>query len=117
MPTSSEELQVLETYAKFEALKELLEDDVSEENPSKTEFKNVTLNHPPFKDLYLEVCVAQQKYKCRFVPSQCAEADFNSTGSSFKYNDVWLAEKKQIFKRVNTPSRSLSIQLFSMLRV
>ena len=28
MPTSSEELYVLETFAKFQALKELLEDDI-----------------------------------------------------------------------------------------
>ena len=101
MPTSSEELYVLETFAKFQALKELLEDDIAEENPSKSEFRNVSSNHPAFKDLYLEISVAQQKYKCRFVPSQISEADFNSSKILYKYNDTWLADVKQTFKRVN----------------
>ena len=101
MPTSVEEINVVESFAKFEALKELLEDDISESNPSQYEYKNVSSNHPAFKDLYLQVRVSQQKYKNRFIPTQCTEADFNSPGSSYKFNDIWLAEVKQTFKRVN----------------
>ena len=101
MPTSTEEIKVLETFAKFEALQELLEEDISEESPSNTEFKNVAANHPAFKDLYLEIRVTQQKYKNRLVPAQVTETEFNDPGSLFKYNDIWLAELKQTFKRVN----------------
>ena len=61
MPTSTEEIKVLETFAKFEALQELLEEAISEETPSKTEFKNVSANYPVFEDLYLEIRVTQQK--------------------------------------------------------
>ena len=35
------------------------------------------------------------------MPTQCTEADFNSDGSSFKYNDIWLGQVKQTFKKVN----------------
>ena len=101
MPTSVEENNVLESHAKFEALRELLEDDVNEESPSQTEYKNVSSNHPAFKDLYLALRVSQQKYKNRFVPGQVSEDVFNSPGSSYKYNDNWMAEVKQLFKQVN----------------
>ena len=99
--TPAEENSVLECYAKFEAVKELLEDDISEDSPSKSEFTNVSTNHPVFKDLYLQVRVSQQKYKCKFVPGQVTEAEFNSPGSSYRYNDTWLLELKQTFKKVN----------------
>ena len=55
----AEKNSVFECFVKFEALKELIEDDINEESPSKTEFLNVTNNHPAFKDLYLEVRVTQ----------------------------------------------------------
>ena len=42
-----------------------------------------------------------QKYKNRFLPAHCSEADFNSLRSSYKFNDNWLAEAKETFKRVN----------------
>ena len=42
MPTSTEEINVVKSFAKFEALKELLEDDNGESNPSQYEYKNVT---------------------------------------------------------------------------
>ena len=54
MPTSTEEINVLESYTKFEALRELIEDDIVESNASQYEFKNVSTNHPPYKDMYLE---------------------------------------------------------------
>ena len=47
--TSAEENSVFECYAKFEAVKELLEDDISEDSPSKSEFTNVSTNHSVFK--------------------------------------------------------------------
>ena len=41
MPTSSEEISLIEHVARFEGLKELLEDDVDEQNPTQAEFSNV----------------------------------------------------------------------------
>ena len=61
MPISSEENNVIECFARFEGLKELLEEDIEEENPSPAEFKNVSNNHPAFKELYLQLRVAQKK--------------------------------------------------------
>ena len=54
---------------------ELLEDDVKEESPSLSEYKNVSSNLPTFKDFYLVVKVSQQKYKDKFVPGQITEAE------------------------------------------
>ena len=48
MPTSAEEIKVLESYAKFEALQELIEDDFDEENPSQAEYSNISENHLAF---------------------------------------------------------------------
>lgn len=45
MPTSVEENNLVESYAKFLALKELLEDDIEETSPSQSEFSNVSAKH------------------------------------------------------------------------
>ena len=55
MPISTEENNVIECFAKFEGLKELLEEDILEEQPSVAELKNVSSNHPAFKELYLQL--------------------------------------------------------------
>ena len=70
MVVSSEEKNVLEQLAKFDGLKELLEDDVAETEPDEDVVQNVAANHPPFKQLYLELVVAYTKYKARFVPEK-----------------------------------------------
>ena len=101
MPNSTEENNVIECLAKFEGLKELLEEDISEEQPSAAEFKNVTSNHPAFKELYLQLRVVQKKYKARYVPNTVTETLFNAPESQYKYNDNWLNEIKSDFKRVN----------------
>ena len=46
MPTSSYEINLLESFTKFEALRELLEDDIREINPSQYEFEIVAVNYP-----------------------------------------------------------------------
>ena len=101
MPTSSEEIKVIEQNARFEGLRDLLEDDANEEAPTQAEFSNVTDNHPAFKQLYLDLRVAQTNYKSRFVPSIVTEEQFNEAASAYKYNDVWLGAVKEDFKRVN----------------
>ena len=52
--TSSEENQLSEQFAKFEALQEMLEDDVEAEYPTQTEFSNAATNLPPYKQSYLD---------------------------------------------------------------
>ena len=101
MPVSSEENNVIECFARFEGLKELLEEDISEDQPSAAEYKNVSSNHPPFKELYLQLRVAQKKYKAKFVPNATSESEFNKADSSYKFNDTWLEKVKCDFKKVN----------------
>ena len=60
-----------------------------------------TDNHPVFKQLYLDLRVAQTNYKSKFVPGTVTEEDFNGEVSTYKYNDVWLGTVKEDFKRVN----------------
>ena len=52
MPTSSEEIALIEQIAKLAGLRELLEDDIAEPNPTQANFTNVEANHPPFKQLF-----------------------------------------------------------------
>ena len=81
MVVSSEENNLIESYARFEGLRELLEEDVAEVSPSDAEYSNVSSNHPAFKELYLQVRVVQKKYKGRFVPSVVTEEVFNDEAS------------------------------------
>lgn len=101
MVISSEENSVVEHYARFVGVKELLVEDIEEESPSQAEYSNVSSNHPAFKELYLQVRVVQQKYKAKFVPNSVTEAAFNDGQSPYKYNDLWLENVKKEFKRVN----------------
>ena len=84
MVVSSEENNLIESYARFEGLRELLEEDVAEVSPSDAEYSNVSSNHPAFKELYLQVRVVQKKYKGRFVPSVVTEEVFNEEASPYK---------------------------------
>ena len=99
--TSSEEIKVIEQNARFEGLRDLLEDDANEGAPTQAEFSNVTDNHPAFKQLYLDIRVVQTNYKSKFVPGTVTEEEFNDGASIYKYNDVWLGAVKEDFKRVN----------------
>ena len=101
MVVSSEEKSVLEQLAKFDGLKELLEDDVAETEPDEDVVQNVAANHPPFKQLYLDLVVAYTKYKARFVPSSVTEVDFNSTDSTYTYKDKWMEDIKKEFRGIN----------------
>ena len=101
MVVSSEENNLIESFARFKGLRELLEEDVAEVSPSDAEYSNVSSNHPAFKELYLQVRVVQEKYKGRFVPSVVTEEVFNEEASPYKYNDLWLEGVKTDFKRVN----------------
>ena len=101
MPVSTEENSVIESFARFEGLKELLEEDIEEDQPSAAEICNVSSNHPAFKELYLQLRVAQKKYKAKFVPKVISEVAFNASDSAYPYNDSWLEKCKSDFKKVN----------------
>ena len=101
MVVSVEENNLIEQIAKFEGLKELIEDDLDEEDPPLSTYSNVASNHPPFKQLYLDLRVAFKKYKGRFVPSSITEEEFNAAGSPFQYNDDWVDGMKKEFQKVN----------------
>ena len=49
MVVSVEENNLIEQIAKFEGLKELLEDDLNEEEFSLPTYSNISANHPAFK--------------------------------------------------------------------
>ena len=101
MPTSSEEIALIEQIAKLDGLRELLEDDIAEANPTQANYSNVEANHPPFKQLYLDVRVAFRRYKNKYMPSAVTEEQFNAPDSSYSFNDAWMLETKQTFQRVN----------------
>ena len=99
--TSSEENQLTEQFAKFEALQEMLEDDVECDSPTGIEYSNAAQHHPLYKQNYLDMRVAFKKYKARYVPSVVSEADFNASGSAYSYNDPWLETIKKNFYAFN----------------
>ena len=86
MVVSSEENALIEQSAKLEALRELLEDDLSQGSPSQATIINIQDNHPAFKQLYLDTRVAFNKYKARFVPKLVTEEEFNSTIPQENFN-------------------------------
>ena len=101
MPRSSEEFALIEQIAKLDGLRELLEDDIAEPSPSQADFSNVEANHPPFKQLYLDLRVAYSKYKSKYVPAVVTEEEFNSSVSTYSFNDPWILVTKETFQRVN----------------
>ena len=54
MVVSSEENALIEQSAKLEALRELLEDDLSQGSDSQATIINIQDNHSAFKKLYLD---------------------------------------------------------------
>ena len=99
MPRSSEEIALIEQIAKLDGLRELLEDDIAEDDPSN--FVNVQDNHPPFKQLYLDARVAFRKYKDKYVPASVTEEQFNAPDSVHTFNDTWMLGIKKTFQAVN----------------
>ena len=99
--TSSLENAVLEEYAKFEGYKELLEDDLEEQEPDQDVFNNAKENQKEFKKQYLCVKVAQSKYKAKLVPSKATETAFNDKDSPYTYNDAWLATVKKDYQKLH----------------
>ena len=97
MVVSVEENNLIEQIAKFEGLKELLEDDLNEEEFSLPTYSNISANHPAFKQLYLDLLVAYKKYKNRFVPSSVTEDDFVSSGHDLE--DEILPNKLEFYQR------------------
>ena len=101
MPTSSEEIALIEQEAKFNAFKELLEIDIEEESASQTKYSIVASRLPKFEEHYLILKVAYKKYKRRIVPSVASEADFNHTASTYEYNDPWIKSITRDFVKLN----------------
>ena len=99
MPRSSEEIALIEQIAKLDGLRELLEDDIAEDDP--TNFVNVQDNHPPFKQLYLDARVAFRKYKDKYVPASVTEEQFNAPDSVHTFNDTWMLGIKKTFQAMN----------------
>ena len=101
MPPTSEENLMIEQNAKFEGLRELLEDDLEDQDLDDALFDSVAANLPELKQQYLSLKVAQAKYKGRFVASVVSEEDFNASESPYKYNDPYIDRVKKTFQRVN----------------
>ena len=104
--TVSLENAVLEEYAKFDGFKELLEDDMLEPDPDNDVFANIKENQAELKKQYLNIKVAQAKYKNKVVSAAVTESVFNSEDSSYKYNDVWMSNVKKEYQRVHKNASS-----------
>ena len=104
--SASLENAIIEQYAKFEGYKELLEDDLEEAEPDQDLFANIRENLSEIKKQYLEVKVAQAKYKSKIVPVTCSENAFNDTNSAYKYNDLWVVAIKKEYQRVQKAASS-----------
>ena len=77
MPTSAEELALIEKEAKYEAIKEVLDIDLEEESPSQAKYINVAAKLPKLEEHYLNLKVAFKKYRRKIVPSVATEENFN----------------------------------------
>ena len=99
--SASLENAVLEEFAKFDGYKELLEDDLKDPEPDCDVIKSVKENEAELKKQYLNVKVAQTKYKANIVPAADLEAAFNDENSVYRYNDVWLATEKNDYQRIH----------------
>ena len=92
MPTSAEELALVEQEARYDAIKELLEIDLKEESPSQAKYNSVTSRFAKLEEHYLNLKVAFKKYRKRIVPSQASEENFNddTQDGEYLYNDTWI---------------------------
>ena len=61
MPPTSEENMMIEQNAKFKGLRELLEDDLEDQDLDDALFDSVAANLPELKQQYLSLKVAQAK--------------------------------------------------------
>ena len=92
---------LIEEAARFDGYKELLEDDIGDDNPDDDVFESVRKNQSELKQQYLNLKVAQAKYKAKFVPAAVTEADFNDKDSAYQYSDPWLENMKKEYQSVN----------------
>ena len=74
MASSAEENLMIEQNAKFEGLKELIEDDMEDTDIDDAGFDSIAANLPELKQHYLSLRVAQAKYKSRIVPSEVSDS-------------------------------------------
>ena len=79
----------------------MLEDDLKNPEPDFDVIKSVKENEAELKKQYLNVKVAQTKYKANIVPAADLEAAFNDENSVYRYNDVWLATEKNDYQRIH----------------
>ena len=101
MVVSAQENAVIEEAAKFAGYKELLEDDMEDTTPDSDVYENVRSNQSELKKQYMNLRVAQAKYKSKFVPASATEVDFNGTDSPYQYSDGWLENRKKEYQRLN----------------
>jgi hypothetical protein len=101
MAPTSQEIAVVEEAANFEGYKELIEDDLEDTAPDSDVFESVRANQTELKQQYMNLKVAQAKYKSKFVPAAVTEADFNDKDSPYKYSDLWLESMKKEYQTVN----------------
>ena len=97
MATSLENV-LIEEAAKFDGYKELIQDDLEDEDPGADVYRNIESNIAEFKNQYISLKVAQTKFKSKLVPKSCSEEIFNAT---YTYTDAWLQSKKKEYQSVN----------------
>ena len=96
--TSSEENALMEQEAKFDALKELLELDLEETNPSQSKISNVSSKLTRYEEQFLSLKVAYKKYRKRIVASLPSEAQFTDS-DTYPYNDSWIKQVTRDFNK------------------
>ena len=99
--TNSQEIAVIEEVAKFNGYKELIQDDIEDEDPSPDVCAHINGNLEEIKLQFLNVKVAQAKYKFKLVPSTISEEGFNADSSTYKYTDKWLETLRKEYKKLN----------------
>ena len=92
---------VIEEFAKFSAMKELIEDDLENEEPDESKVETIKSNQSEMKQFYLTTKVAQSKYKSGSLSDTITEEIFNSSEQTYKYNDTWISTVKKMYQDRN----------------
>ena len=98
--STSLETSLLEEAGRFEGYRELLEDDLETTEPDEEVFSRLKLNLDEFKKQYLNLKVAQTKFKAKVVPKVISEEEFNAYNSSYKYTDTWIETKRKEYQNM-----------------
>ena len=98
--STSLENSLLEEAARFEGYRELLEDELETTEPDEEVFSQLKLNLDEFKKQYLNLKVAQTKFKAKVVPKVISEEEFNAYNSSYKYTDAWIDSKRKEYQNI-----------------